>query len=61
MAEMEMRAIDSLTGIDMGLDLPVVVVDDDFIEYLEEEGLRPSIDINDFALAWIDWAAENVE
>lgn len=61
MAEMEMRAIDSLTGIDMGLDLPVVVVDDDFIEYLEEEGLTPSIDINDFALAWIDWAAENVE
>ena len=43
------------------LDLPVIVVDDDFFEYLEEESAGNSIDINELAIYFSDWMKENCE
>ena len=46
---------------DLGFDLPVVIVDDDFAEHLEEMGFEESIDVVDFVEQWEIWAEENVE
>jgi hypothetical protein len=43
-----------------GLELPVLVVDDDFIEYLHEQGYN-SIDVQELYVEYNDWAKENVE
>jgi hypothetical protein len=43
-----------------GLDLPVLVADDDFIEHLHELGFVDTIDMNDLVFEWLDWAKENV-
>ena len=41
--------------------LPVVVADDDFLEYLQEEGYDDSIDLQDVFVEWHHWALENVK
>lgn len=46
---------------DMGLELPILIADDDFIEHLHEVGFEGTIDINDLIFEWIDWEVENVE
>jgi len=40
--------------------LPVVVADDDFIEHLHENGFTETIDANELAFEYLDWAKENV-
>jgi hypothetical protein len=40
--------------------LPVLMADDDFIEHLHELGFTGTIDVNELALAWLDWSKENV-
>ena len=42
-------------------DLPVLVADDDFIEHLHENGFEDTIDVNDLAFEYLDWAKENVD
>jgi hypothetical protein len=41
--------------------LPVIVADDDFFEYLAEEGYSESIEYDELILVYEDWAKENVE
>jgi hypothetical protein len=41
--------------------LPVLVADDDFLEYLQEESLGPTVELDDLLNAWNEWAAANVE
>lgn len=41
--------------------LPMVVVDDDFFEYLAEEGYDESIEYDELLLVYEDWETENVE
>jgi len=43
-----------------GLDLPVLVADDDFVEHLHEQGYD-SIDVNELYVEYNDWSKENVE
>ena len=62
MREFEMVA--SLNGeIIKGLALPVVVMDDDFFEFIEDELCYTGgpIDIGLFALYYLEWERENVE
>jgi len=40
--------------------LPVLVADDDFIEHLHENGFNETIDVNELAFEYLDWAKENV-
>jgi hypothetical protein len=40
--------------------LPVITADDDFIEYLREQGYTSQIDMDELIIEWDDWAAENV-
>lgn len=47
--------------LEVGLDLPVLVADDDFIEHLHEVGFVDTIDVNDLAFEWLDWSKENVD
>ena len=44
-----------------GLDLPVLVADDDFIEHLHENGHIESLEIDELIFEYIDWAKENVD
>lgn len=44
---------------DIGLDLPVVVADDDFFEYLHEHSVESPIDINELAIYFAEWMKEN--
>ena len=44
-----------------GLELPVVVMDDDFIEYLHENSVDQTIDINELAIYFAEWMKENCE
>jgi len=46
--------------MDVGLDMPVVVADEDFIEHLHESGFVDEIDLNDLIFEWLDWSKENV-
>lgn len=46
---------------DLGLDLPILIADDDFIEHLHENGFSDTIEVDDLIFEWIDWEAENVE
>jgi hypothetical protein len=62
MKKFEMQA--SLNGeVLKGLNLPVIVMDDDFLEYLEEESIdtENGLDIVDFAIYYLEWEAENVK
>ena len=62
MTEFEMVA--SLNGeIIKGLALPVLVMDDDFFEFIEDELCYTGgpIDIGLFALYYLEWERENVE
>ena len=62
MREFEMVA--SLNGeIIKGLALPVLVMDDDFFEFLEEENIdaENGLDIVEFSLYYEQWERENVE
>lgn len=40
--------------------LPVLVADEDFVEYLREQGYTSQIDLDELVIEWDDWAAENV-
>ena len=54
----------SLNGeIIKGLALPVLVMDDDFFEFIEDELCYTGgpIDIGLFALYYLEWERENVE
>ena len=42
-------------GKDVGLDLPFIVVDDDFFEYLDEESVQEYMDLDEFAIYFYDW------
>ena len=55
-----LRMLANFPGENIGLDLPVIVVDDDFFEYLKEEAIE-AMDVAEFHEVWIDWAKENVE
>jgi hypothetical protein len=47
--------------LEVGLDLPVLVGDDDFLEHLHENGFTETIDVNNLIFEWVDWEKENVE
>jgi hypothetical protein len=40
--------------------LPIIVADDDFTEFLLEEGYGDKIEYDDFVILYEEWAAENV-
>jgi len=46
----------------MGFDLPLIVVDEDFFEYLEDETAYEggSLDIGEFATYYLEWEKANV-
>ena len=46
---------------DVGAKLPVVVMDDDFIQYLQEQSIDSPIDINELAIYFAAWMKENCE
>jgi hypothetical protein len=61
MSKRKERSMIKYPGLfEIGLNLPVLVGDDDFIEHLHEHGFSETIDIGDLALEWADWARENV-
>lgn len=41
--------------------LPVLVADDDFLEYLREQGFDGSIELDELYVEYEDWAKENVD
>lgn len=47
--------------IEVGLDLPVLVADDDFLEHLREQSFMGTIEMDDLLFEWVDWSKENVE
>jgi hypothetical protein len=47
--------------LDVGLDLPVLVADDDFFEHLQEHGYTSQIDMDELLIEWDDWAKENID
>jgi len=47
--------------IEIGLNLPVVVADDDFFEYLQEQSVESPIDVNELAIYFHQWMKENCE
>lgn len=47
-------------GEDLGLELPVIVVDDDFLEFVEEECIE-TMDVAEFWELWNEWEKENVQ
>ena len=46
---------------DIGLKLPVMMVDEDFIEYLAEESTEDSIEVVEAAEYFAQWMKENCE
>jgi hypothetical protein len=46
-------------GKDIGLDLPYIVVDDDFLEYLDEECIQDYMEVDEFAIYFNEWMREN--
>jgi len=52
---------ESMKEFGLAPELPAVVVDDDFFEYIEEESVENTLDIGEFVLYYLDWAKENVE
>lgn len=48
-----------MDGKDLGLDLPYIVVDDDFLEYLEEESVQDYMEVDEFAIYFNDWMSES--
>lgn len=40
--------------------LPVAMVDDDFFEYLEEEGVEGSLELVELMEYWAQWEKENL-
>ena len=49
-------------GVDIGLDLPVIVLDDDFFEFLEEMEIDSgSMDIEVFERLYYQWEKENID
>ena len=47
--------------LEVGLDLPVLVGDDDFLEHLHENSFTEIIDVNELIFEWVNWAKDNVE
>ena len=57
MSHLELRVTDTVTNEG----LPVIVVDEDFLEFLAEEAYDEySIDMAELALLYVEWAKENV-
>ena len=57
MSHLELRVTDTVTNEG----LPVIVVDEDFLEFLAEEASDEySIDMAELALLYVEWAKENV-
>ena len=50
-----------LNLIDIGLELPVVVMDDDFIEFLQEESVFDTIELVELAELFKLWMDNNCE
>ena len=51
-------------GIDLtyvGLELPVMVADDDFIEFLQEESVFDTIELVELAELFFEWMNDNCE
>jgi len=46
---------------DVGLELPVMVADEDFIEFLAEEGHDEDIEMVEAAEYFVQWMKENCE
>jgi hypothetical protein len=46
---------------DVGLELPVMIADEDFIEFLHEEGVEDSIEEVEAAEYFLQWMKENCE
>ena len=40
-------------------ELPIVVADDDFFDYMRQEGYDSSIEYDDFIVEYIEWEREN--
>lgn len=57
--DLEMFAYDPNTGMTYN-NLPVIPVDDDFCEHLEEHGFE-TIELDELFIEWDDWAKENVD
>jgi hypothetical protein len=55
------KLIDFPGLLEVGLDLPVLVGDDDFLEHLHENSFIETMDVNDLICEWVNWAKENVE
>jgi hypothetical protein len=49
-----------LLGIMVFNGLPVVAVDDDFLEYLQEEGVDSSLELIEFIEYWDTWSRKNL-
>lgn len=47
--------------IDVGLELPVVVMDDDFIEFLQEESVLDTIELVELAELFKIWMDDSCE
>ena len=45
--------------VDAGLPLPVMVADDDFIEYLLEELETDTVELDELPIYWEEWYKEN--
>lgn len=57
--EVELIAHNTATGEDFLLDgLPVMVLDDDFIDFIREEGYEDSIELVDFYFLYEEWEKE---
>lgn len=64
MGDLTLRAVfvDPVDLSAFGIDLPGIVVDDDFLEFLEEESaMGASLEFDEFAELWVQWLEENVE
>lgn len=48
-----------MDGKDVGLNLPYILVDDDFFEYLDEEGVQDTMELDEFAIYFYEWMREN--
>jgi len=47
--------------VDVGLELPVMVADEDFIEFLQEESVDDSVEEVEAAEYFAQWMKENCE
>jgi len=58
MIESEMMAHNTLTEGTLLKGLPVVRLDDDFLEHLKEQSIGDSVEFDEFVLEYQDWEKE---